>query len=153
MRQIRRQNVPVDVIFCWYEELGLYRQIDVKLSLLLSYALEICSFASSPGLSSKPIHKQLIKAFVLKRSTLLTLSIAVSLGCCIESLAIYVISTYWRYYPSEIKVCYHKEIETLYCILCKYLSKRTISFFRYLTSRNVRFWHIADCQIRLYSVP
>lgn len=55
-----------------------------------------------------------------------------------------MISTYWRYYPSEIKVCYHKEIETLYCILCKYLSKRTISFFRYLTSRNVRFWHIAD---------
>ncbi|CTQ16959.1 hypothetical protein BN1200_1790033 [Klebsiella variicola] len=63
MRQIRRQNVPVDVIFCWYEELGLYRQIDVKLSFLLSYALEICSFASSPGLSSKPIYKQLIKSF------------------------------------------------------------------------------------------
>ncbi|WP_439214291.1 DUF2180 family protein [Duffyella gerundensis] len=70
----------------------------------------------------------------------MTISIAVSpgTGSCIESLSRYVISTYWGDYPSEISVCYHKEIETLYRILCKYPIQADHTFFRYLTPRNVR---------------
>ena len=82
MRLIRRQNVPVDVIFCWYEELGLYRQIDVKLSLLLSMRLKYAALrAAQPRFQAYPQATDK-SFFVLKRSTLLTLSIAVSLGCC-----------------------------------------------------------------------